>query len=82
MARLSEAEAAEEILKIISGTGNVQRYKKIDVIKTMIEIHGSQVNSTLCEAAIINLMNTNQCVQVYKGGWHLELPHREGAAND
>jgi len=48
----------------------------------MIEIYGDECDKQTCKSAIKELVNSGRLVYTYFGGSFLELPHREGAAND
>ena len=48
----------------------------------MAELYGDDVDKKLCKEAIKILVNSGRCVYTYFGGSFLELPHKEGAAND
>ena len=60
----------------------LKKLKPGDLTKAMIQIYGDDVDKKLCKAAIKELVNSGKCVYTYFGGSFLELPHREGAAND
>jgi len=51
--------------------------------KTSIEMFGAdRVDKQLCKEAIKELVNSGRLVYTYFGGSYIEVPHREGAAND
>jgi len=60
----------------------VKKYKPGDLTKAMIQIYGDEVDKKVCKEAIKLLVNSGRCVYTYFGGSYLEIPHREGAAND
>jgi hypothetical protein len=53
----------------------------MDLTKGMVA-QFSDVDKTMCKAAIKKLVDSGRLVYTYFGGSFLELPHREGAAND
>ena len=59
-----------------------KKLKPTDLQKAMIEIYGDEVDKKLCKEAIKQLVNSGRLVYTYFGGSYLELPHKEGAAND
>jgi len=79
---LSEEVIIEQMYKMIAEAQGIKKLKPGDLIKAMIEIHGDQVDKKLCKGAIKTLVNSGRCVYTYFGGSFLELPHKEGAAND
>lgn len=81
MAKTAE-EIAEAMFKLVSEAQGLKKLKPGDLIKSMIQIYGDEVDKKLCKAAIKELVNSGKCVYTYFGGSFLELPHREGAAND
>jgi hypothetical protein len=54
----------------------------MDLTKAMRELYGEEADKKLCKEAIKQLINSGRCVYTYFGGSFIELPHREGAAND
>jgi len=79
---LSEEEIAEQMYKMVADAQGLKKLKPGDLTKNMIEIHGDKVDKKLCKGAIKTLVNSGRCVYTYFGGSFLELPHKEGAAND
>ena len=75
-------EIAEQMFNMVSEAQGVKKLKPGDLTKAMIQIHGDEVDKKLCKAAIKELVNSGRCVYTYFGGSFLELPHKEGAAND
>ena len=59
-----------------------KKLKPTDLTKAMIQIYGDEVDKKLCKAAIKELVNNGRCVYTYFGGSFIEIPHKEGAAND
>lgn len=75
-------EIAEAMLAMVTESHGVKKLKPGDLTKAMIEQFGDEVDKKLCKAAIKELVNSGKCVYTYFGGSFLELPHKEGAAND
>ena len=60
-----------------------KKLKPMDLTKAMLKAHEEEgVDKKMCKAAIKNLVDSGRLVYTYFGGSFLELPHREGAAND
>jgi phosphate uptake regulator len=79
------AKTAEEVADIMynmvkEATG-VKKLKATDLTKAVMELD-PDVDKQLCKDAIKILMNSGKCVYTYFGGSFIELPHKEGAAND
>lgn len=75
-------EVADAMYKMVSESQGVKKLKPGDLTKAMIQIFGDEVDKKLCKEAIKQLVNSGKCVYTYFGGSFLELPHKEGAAND
>jgi hypothetical protein len=75
-------EIADAMFKMVEEAQGIKKLKATDLIKAMIQIYGDEVDKKLCKTAIRELMNTGRCVYTYFGGSYIELPHKEGAAND
>lgn len=78
----SVEEVAEAMYKLVAEAQGLKKLKAMDLIKSMIQIYGDEVDKKLCKEAIKQLINSGRCVYTYFGGSYIELPHREGAAND
>lgn len=79
---LTEEEVAEQMYKLIADAQGVKQLKPGDLTKAMKQIHGDKVDKKICKGAIKILINSGRCVYTYFGGSYIELPHKEGAAND
>ena len=75
-------EIAEAMFEMVKEAQGIKKLKATDLTKAMIQIHGDEVDKKTCKAAIRELMNSGKCVYTYFGGSYIELPHKEGAAND
>ena len=75
-------EVAEAMFNLVKDAQGLKKLKAMDLIKSMIELFGNEVDKKLCKEAIKLLINSGKCVYTYFGGSYIELPHREAAAND
>ncbi|MEW5701780.1 MAG: hypothetical protein AB1792_06085 [Candidatus Zixiibacteriota bacterium] len=75
-------EVADAMYRMVKESFGVKKLKATDLTKAMIELYGDEVDKDLCKAAIKELMNSGKCVYTYFGGSYIEIPHKEGAAND
>ena len=75
-------EVADAMFNMVKEAQGVKKLKPGDLTKAMVQMFGDEVDKKLCKAAIKELVNSGKCVYTYFGGSFLELPHREGAAND
>lgn len=78
----SVEEVAEAMYNLIKDAAGQKKYKAMDLQKAMRELYGKEVDKKLCKSAIKNLIDSGKCVYTYFGGSYIELPHKEGAAND
>jgi hypothetical protein len=79
---VSASEVAEAMYKMVKESMGQKKLKPTDLTKAMLEIYEGRVDKATCKAAIKELVNGGKCVYTYFGGSYLEIPHREGAAND
>ena len=75
-------EIADAMFKMVKDATGMKKLKPTDLIKAMKELYGDDVDKKMCKEAIKQLVNSGRCVYTYFGGSFLELPHKEGAAND
>jgi len=75
-------EIADAMYKMVKEAQGVKKLKPMDLTKAMIQVYGDEVDKKLCKQAIKELINSGKCVYTYFGGSYIELPHKEGAAND
>jgi hypothetical protein len=78
----SVEEVADAMFNMVKEAQGVKKLKPMDLTKAMIQIYGDEVDKKLCKLAIKELINNGRCVYTYFGGSYIELPHKEGAAND
>ena len=81
MAKTAE-EVADSMFALVKDSFGIKKLKPGDLIKAMKEVYGDEVDKKLCKEAIKLLVNSGRCVYTYFGGSFLEIPHKEGAAND
>jgi len=81
---MSVAAIADAMFKEVEeATKFGKKLKPMDLTKSMIKAYEAQgVDKKLCKEAIKELVDHGRLVYTYFGGSFLELPHREGAAND
>ncbi len=75
-------EVADAMFKMVADAQGQKKLKPMDLTKAMAELFGEDVDKKLCKSAIKQLVDSGKLVYTYFGGSFLELPHREGAAND
>ena len=75
-------EVADAMFKMVSEAQGIKKLKPMDLTKSMIQMFGDEVDKKMCKLAIKQLIDSGKCVYTYFGGSFIELPHREGAAND
>ena len=75
-------EIADAMFKMVKDATGLKKLKPTDLIKAMRELYGDDVDKKMCKEAIKQLVNSGTCVYTYFGGSFIELPHKEGAAND
>lgn len=81
MAKTAE-EVADAMFALVKDSFGLKKLKPGDLIKAMKEVYGDEADKKLCKEAIKLLVNSGRCVYTYFGGSFLEIPHKEGAAND
>jgi hypothetical protein len=75
-------EVADAMFKLVEEAQGLKKLKPMDLVKSMIQLYGDEVDKKLCKLAIKELINSGRCVYTYFGGSFIEIPHREAAAND
>lgn len=75
-------EVAEAMFTMVKEAQGVKKLKPMDLTKTVMQMFPDEVDKKQCKEAIKQLINSGRCVYTYYGGSFIELPHREGAAND
>jgi hypothetical protein len=75
-------EIADAMYAMVKDAFGQKKLKPMDLTKAMIQLYGDEVDKKMCKEAIKQLINSGRCVYTYFGGSFIEIPHREGAAND
>ncbi len=75
-------EIADAMFSLVKDAFGKKKLKAMDLTKAMVELYGDEVNKQLCKDAIKQLINSGRCVYTYFGGSYIEIPHKEGAANE
>lgn len=75
-------EVAEAMFNMVKETMGIKKLKPGDLQKAMKEMFPGEVDRKVCKDAIRKLVDEGRLVYTYFGGSYLEIPHREGAAND
>jgi len=75
-------EVVEAMFNMIKDAQGQKKLKPMDLTKAMVQLYPDDVDKKMCKAAIKELIDSGRCVYTYFGGSFIELPHREGAAND
>lgn len=75
-------EIADAMFNMVKDATGLKKLKPLDLTKAMRELYGDDVDKKMCKEAIRQLIDSGKCVYTYFGGSFIELPHKEGAAND
>jgi len=75
-------EIADAMHKMVEDAQGMKKLKPMDLVKAMVQLFGDEVDKKLCKKAIKQLVDSGKCVYTYFGGSFIELPRKEGAAND
>ena len=81
MAKTAE-EIADAMYKLVKDAQGVKKLKPTDLTKAMVQMYGDEVDKKICKGAIKLLIDSQKCVYTYYGGSFIEIPQKEGAAND
>ena len=80
---IAPEEVADAMFEMVKEYQGKKKFKASDLTKAMIQKFGDdQCDKKLGKAAIRILMDSGRCVYTYFGGSFIEVPHREGAAED
>ena len=74
-------QIAEEMYQIVAESMGKRNLKSNDLIKAIQQKY-PDVDKEVCKQAIRSLIDSGRCVYAYFGGSYIQLPHKEGAAND
>ncbi|MFH2056462.1 MAG: hypothetical protein ABIJ61_10925 [bacterium] len=75
-------QIADAMFKLVKDATGQKKLKPMDLTKTIRELYPDDFDRKVCKEAIKILIDSGRCVYTYFGGSYIELPHREGAAND
>ena len=75
-------EIADAMFKLVEEAYGVKKLKPMDLTKSMMQLYEGEVDKKTCKEAIKKLIDSGRCVYTYFGGSYIEIPHREGSAND
>jgi hypothetical protein len=75
-------EIADAMQKMVEDAQGMKKLKPMDLVKAMVQLFGDEVDKKLCKKAIKQLVDSGTCVYTYFGGSFIEVPRKEGAAND
>ena len=75
-------EIADAMFKLVEEAFGIKKLKPMDLTKAMMQLFEGEVDKKTCKEAIKQLINSGRCVYTYFGGSYIEIPHREGSAND
>ena len=75
-------EIADAMFKLVSEAQGIKKLKPMDLTKSMMQLYEGEVDKKTCKGAIKQLIDSGKCVYTYFGGSYIEIPHREGSAND
>lgn len=76
-------QVADAMYAMVKEAMGLKKLKPMDLTKAMVQLYGGEgVDKLLCKQAIKTLVDSGRLVYTYFGGSFLEVPHREGAAND
>lgn len=81
MAAPTVEQIAEEMYQMVAESMGKKNLKASDLSKA-IQAKYPEVDRDACKAAIRILMDSGRCVYAYFGGSYIQLPHKEGAANE
>jgi hypothetical protein len=75
-------EVADAMYNMVKEATGIKKLKPGDLQKAMKEMFPGEVDRKICKGAIRKLVDGGRLVYTYFGGSFLEIPHKEGAANE
>jgi hypothetical protein len=75
-------EIADAMYKLVEEAQGMKKLKPMDLTKAMVQLFADEVDKKLCKKAIRQLVDSGRCVYTYFGGSFIEIPRKEGAANE
>jgi len=79
---LTPEEVADAMYELVAEYQGRKKFKAGDLKKEMMAKYGEECDRKMVKAAIRTLMDSGRCVYTYFGGSFIEVPHKEGAAED
>ena len=79
---LTVEEVADAMYRIVEEAHGKKKLKPQDIKQMARAQFEGRVDRKSEKAAIRLLIESGRCVYTYFGGSYIEIPHREGAAND
>ncbi len=79
---VSPEEVADAMFAMVSEYAGKKKFKAGDLTKAMMQKFGEECDKKTCKLAIRSMMDSGRCVYTYFGGSFIEVPHKEGAAED
>jgi hypothetical protein len=76
------SEIADAMYKMVEEAQGLKKLKPMDLSKAIRQLYGDEVDKKLCKQAIKELVDSGKCVYTYFGGSFIEIPQKEGAANE
>jgi len=74
---------ADEMYKMVEEATGLKKLKPQDLFKAMKQLHEKEdVTTRDAKQALRILIDSGKLVYTYFGGTFVEIPHKEGAAND
>lgn len=83
MAEMSNQELADAIVKMVTDAAGIKKFKSMDIMKQMVQQYGDRgIDKKMVKNTLKQTVNEGRLVFTYFGGSWVEVPHREGSAND
>ena len=79
---LTAEELADAMYKIVADAQGQKKLKPQDLKKMSRAMFEGRTDRATEKVAIKLLIESGRCVYTYFGGSFIEIPHKEGAAND
>ncbi len=80
---LTVEQVKDAMYKMIKDTVGMKKWKAADLHKACEEMFGDEYDKRkLGKKAIKELIEEGKLVYTYFGGSYIEIPHKEGAANE
>ena len=76
------SEIADAMYKMVEEAQGLKKLKPMDLTKAIRQLYGDEVDKKLCKMGIKELIDSGRCVYTYFGGSFIEIPQKEGAANE